>query len=180
MDKNKEEEVKATQKMAGGDLGFGIGAGVFFTALLAALIIPTAIKSSGAVTAPLWHTALWQVPLLFASCLVALTAVAYLFNTLEDKGIMRTPAAIIKDIKSVFRRTPSESKQKGEKAEIIDVNPNSIQFTDKKQDKPKNPLSEAKANELKKAYTNDAAKNQDNKQPSNEAKQNKRIRTSQA
>ncbi len=74
----------------------------------------------------------------------------------------------------------ASTKQKGEKAEIIDVNPNSIRFTDKKQDKPKNPLSEAKANELKKAYANDAAKNQDNKQPSNEAKQNKRIRTSQA
>ncbi len=159
MDKNKEEELKATQEMAGGAFGsFSIGAGVFFTVLLGALIL----KYPGVT----W-TGVGQGVLLLASGFTLSAGILYLIS---DK----------KDIKSVFRRTSKESKRKGEKTEIIDVNPNSIHLTDKKQAEPNAPLNEAKAKELEEGYTNAEAKNQDNKQPSNTAKEDKRIRTSQA
>ncbi len=175
MDKNKEEELKATQEMAGGGFGsFYIGAGVFFTMLLATLIL----KYPGVT----W-TGVGQGALLLASGFALSASTLYLAGTISDNGILRTPAAIIKDIKSVFRRTSKESNQKAEKTEIIDVNPNSIHLTDKKQAEAeaeaKAPLSETKPDALEEAYANAVAKNQDNKQPSNTSKEDKTIRTSQ-
>ncbi len=173
MDKNKEEELKATQEMAGGGFdSFYIVMGAFFTVILGALIL-----KHPSVT---W-TGVGQGVLVMASCFVAANAFFYLLDTLYDNGFLRTPAAIIKDIKSVFRRTSKESNQKGEKTEIIDVNPNSIHLTDKKQAEAeaKAPLSETKPDALEEVYANAVAKNQDNKQPSNTAKEDKTIRTCQ-
>ncbi len=64
------------------------------------------------------------------------------------------------------------------KGYIANLNPNSIRIQKKKQAETKAPLSEAKANELEKAYANDPTKTQNKKQPLNVIKKDQHIRTS--
>ncbi len=162
MGKNKEEELKAEesdQKHSSLTMLYS-GIGALFLMVLGAAFMPHGLDTPISVL-----EALAKGTLLFVTGAGLAYASSYIPAILRKHGIKRAPRAILKDIKRV-----DVKYKKG----VI-----TIQIEDKKQGKSEAPLSEAKANELKDAYSNSEVKNQDNNHPSNTAKEDKRIRTSQ-